>query len=117
MKKLFEPGNKAAVGHGRPKLHAEARQKALEILGGVDHWGWQLASKDESIRQRAVFKLWEYGYGKPQESIDLTTNGDPIRFGGDEGRAAIAAMLEGLRLPAKPKAIEAKAVATGEKPN
>jgi hypothetical protein len=116
MKKLFEPGNKMGVGHGRPKGGAAFAAGILDVKFGdgrtreVHLWEQLLSSSDEDVLSRALFRLTEWKYGKASEHVDVTSNGDPIRFGGDEGRAAIAAMLEGLQLDAgKPKAIEAKA--------
>lgn len=117
MKKgFFTEGNQYAKGHGRPKGATTFAAGILDVKFGdgrtreVHLWERLLESKDEDVVSRALFRLTEWKYGKASEHVDLTSDGAPIRFGGEEGRNAIAAMLEGLRLDAsKPKVIEAKA--------
>lgn len=107
MKKLFEKGNRASVGHGRPRLAEGFREKAITILEKLDRWTWQLESADEAIRQRAVFKLCEYAYGKPTEHVELTGAGGEALFGTPEGIAQMHALLE---MTTRPKAVEAEPI-------
>lgn len=78
----FKPGNRAAVGHGRPRKLAELKELILETLaeevsGVVDGQRISLTRAQHMIRTMLIksptdrIALLEYGFGKVPQQIDL----------------------------------------------
>ena len=71
-------------GAGRPKKSDEKRTSSMAIKALVKRWG----SEDGAFDKLAEFadagsfphfrSLLEYSYGKPQDNLDVTTNGESV---------------------------------------
>ncbi len=71
--KPFEKGNKAAAGHGAPKLVAEFRQRCRDAVDEHVIKAW--VSEVETLGDnwpKCSEMLAAYGYGKPVQAVELT---------------------------------------------
>ena len=92
----FGPGNKAGVGHGRPKVAEEFRERAKKAVDEVVFRAW-LEECEERERtvitpagpfeivqrgkewMRASELLAAFGYGKPAQTVEHTgSGGEPL---------------------------------------
>lgn len=74
----------AREGAGRPKKIDEEKTSILAIKAMVKKWGSEggaferLADFADEGSYNHFKSLLEYGFGKPQDKIDVTTNGDSV---------------------------------------
>ena len=71
MPRLFEKGNKASVGHGRPKVVKEFRLKCRAVVDElvVQKWIDEVRrGGDDWVKCSEL--LANYGYGKPTQPIE-----------------------------------------------
>lgn len=115
---VFAPGNRASVGHGRPKgmlaakkVRAVFGRELLEALARGDEtlpsayerWTTLLKSRDERIRLEAEKFLHEVTNGRPAQTLQLAPPGggsgelilrwQEARAGGDAATPALPATL------------------------
>lgn len=75
----FQPGNKHAVGKGRPRKDPHLQELArFETEACVQTLAGMVVSAKEksSNRLQAAKILLEFGWGKPKQAIDLNAKGD-----------------------------------------
>ena len=80
--KPFVKGQSGNPG-GRPKVAAEFRERAQHIM---DQEGFDILvnmarakTPESEDRRYALTKLIEYAYGKPQQHVDVTSQGEQIK--------------------------------------
>lgn len=76
---MFKPGVSGNPG-GKSKIQAEFEKKCREF---VSEKGWKLIekmteSRDAKIQQWALEQMLNRGFGKPKETIDVTTRDESI---------------------------------------
>lgn len=82
--KMFKKGNKAGVGHGRPPKLPNLDEVLAKVLGAESKKGitaleqimdrMRASAKAGNVKAAAL--VLDRGYGKAQQSIDITTKGD-----------------------------------------
>src|SRR5437016_3092703 len=82
---LFEKGHAPVPGSGRPKGSGVALKTRIEACARfMETEGWLIAMEIARAKGREAVKALEllshYGYGKPIESLDVTTGGHAIDF-------------------------------------
>ena len=85
----FGPGNKAGVGHGRPKVAEEFRERAKKLVDAkvIAYWEDEIELRERAIMtpagpmdmvcrgkdsMKAAELLTAYGYGRPAQTIEKT---------------------------------------------
>jgi hypothetical protein len=86
----FQPGHSGNPG-GRPKMPAELRE-AMQCMAddAADVLRQCLTSDDERVRLAAAQQVFDRGYGKPNQSVDLkatVNSADIIKAGHERARA------------------------------
>jgi hypothetical protein len=86
----FKPGHSGNPG-GRPKMPAELRE-AMQCLADTAAKVLEdcLTSDDERVRLAAAQQIFDRGYGKPNQSVDLkatVNSADIIKAGHERARA------------------------------
>lgn len=92
----FKPGNRAAVGHGRPKVPEEYKAAitmlepiALDVLGQI------LADPRHPRRQQTAEYIINRKRGTPTNRTEVTgPNGEAIKVTYDDVRQKLTAMAE-----------------------
>lgn len=76
----FEKGNKAAVGHGRPKIAEEFRATCRKAVDDhvIHRWRMEVETGGEHWVKCSEL-LAAYGYGKPAQPIEHSgADGEPL---------------------------------------
>lgn len=81
---LFKPGHVPAPNAHRPKGSVALKERIAACAEFMNKEGWLIAMDIARARGKDAVKALEllanYGFGKPIESMDITTNGESLNL-------------------------------------